>query len=746
MSKNIVTFGLILFTLVCSGQSLKYKDLVPLLPSYSPEQQKTTLKEFLLEDLDHPNANFRLALLYEQNYRKTDPLASYPYAMANAEQARIRFFKSRQVIDEREISRNNEYYAPIFNRYDAKGKPDVPFTLVQTKLTGGYDSADLFIRKMPAIYSSFTKSVNNYDQAVRLFAQITREYQSPEDLLLLHDAALDERLSQLKMRYDSCIYYLDNYLALTREYPLNGHRQEYKIHRIETYRLDGLLTRLNFLTNHIDLWNYAAWVDEVRKTVQTDIATLRHSIQNSYQSIESVLEKAQTATTDLLPTPVTLDKQMVYNLNHFDRQSALLALLEYKEFLQHWNIQNRGKQLDTISSDRNAEVYSGLIYSNRKADSLLQDFRSRISLARVNKHKDFVSAHFGGLPGIEKYALEEQKKIEETFKAYVDELRENITHRISVSEGFVTKENMLKAGRFNVPLLQQPATPEGLDQGILFTQFNRRNPDASAYVAGIYKPDKKKNLVATFVARINPDGKLGWFKEFSVSVDSAVQNDAHTYLGPVVLTQEGCAFVVRSLHATRGDAINTFIYVNEKGEEKIRTRIPETSYPRFIKYSEKTNSFLLTLKGVEERQNFAQSERIQLFAINVLGQLVWKKELEMTGTVTDLVSLIDGYLLTGNYMVMRDGNGKEFRTKVGSFECSPFLIKFNEQGDILTTKPIETPNSVYLQRVVKINDNSINLLCYPEKLDVGMTKTFAAEDRTIHILTNRLTQIVSVNY
>jgi hypothetical protein len=618
--------------------------------------------------------------------------------------------------------------------------------MVQSKLKGGYDSAELFLKKMPAIYSAFTKSVNNYDQSVRLFAQITREYQSPEDLLLLHDAALDNRLSQLKMRYDSSIYYLDNYLALTKDYPLSSHRQEYQIHRIETYRLDGLLTRLNFLTNHIDLWNYGSWVDEVRQMVQKEIVTLRNSVQKSYQAIQAVIEKVQAAPVDQLPLPVSLDKQMIYNLNHFDRQSVLLALLEYKEFQQHWDIQSRGKQLDTASSDRNAEVFSGLIYSNRKADSLLQDFRSRINQHQVSKHRDFVANAFGGLPGIEKYALEEQKKIEETFKDYVTQLRQNIIQHALISDAFLTKENLVKAGRLSVPLVLQPVTPEGLDQGILFTQFNRKNPDASAYVAGIYKPDKKKNLVSTFVARINPDGKLAWFKEFSVAIDSAVQNDAHTYLGPIALTQEGCAFVVRSLHATRGDAVNTFLYLNEKGEEKIRTRIPDTSYPRFIKYSEKSNSFVLTLKGMEERQNIEQSERIQLLSINVLGQLTWKKEVEITGTLTDLISLVDGYLLTGNYMIMRDGNGKEFRTKVGSFECSPFLLKFTEQGELIQSKPIETPYSVYLQRVVKINDNSVNLLCYPEKLDVALTKSFTEADRNIHILTNRLTQIVSANY
>jgi hypothetical protein len=285
-----------------------------------------------------------------------------------------------------------------------------------------------------------------------------------------------------------------------------------------------------------------------------------------------------------------------------------------------------------------------------------------------------------------------------------------------------------------------------LDQGILFTLFNKKNPDASAYVAGIYKPDKKKNLVSTFVVRINPDGRVAWFKDFAVSVDSAVVGDAHTYLGPVVLTQEGCAFLTRSIHSARGDVANTFHYITEKGEQKMRVRLAENGYPRFIKYSEKSNSFVMALKGTEEKQNYSLSESLVVMNINVLGETVWRKDLAFTGTLTDLISLADGYLVVGNYQILRDPSGKEFRTKVGAGECSPFVIKVNDQGEFVHVKPFETPHSVFVQRVVKISDNSVNLLGYAERLDVALSKSFTEADKPIHVMTNRLTQIVCTSY
>ena len=48
-------------------------------------------KEYLVEDLEHPNANFRLALVYEQNYKTADPLTQYAFAF-NARASQASFF------------------------------------------------------------------------------------------------------------------------------------------------------------------------------------------------------------------------------------------------------------------------------------------------------------------------------------------------------------------------------------------------------------------------------------------------------------------------------------------------------------------------------------------------------------------------------------------------------------------------------------------------------------------------------
>lgn len=744
--KNLITFLLIVWSAAAFGQRVKYRDLVVQLPTLSLEQQKNELKEYVSEDLDHPNANFRLALLYEHNYRNTDPLTSFAFTMANAEQARIRYLKARQVCDSREVDRNNEYYAPIFKMVDDKGRPSVPFATVSAKITGGYDSAGIFMEKMPPIYKAFTKSVNAYDQAVKIFALINISYQSPEDIYMLYDKELDTRFTNLKSSYDTCIAALNQYLALTKAYPLKSHQQTFQVKPIETYHLDGLITRLTFLTPTIELWDYGTWVDKTRKVVQSDVAELRKRLAETNEHLDQTLKKISTSSDTQMPGLTSINKQVAFTLNNFDRQSVIQSLMDYKQFKEQWDIENRSKIIDTALSVHNAEIYSSLIYANKKADTLLHELKSRITPAKMDKHKELITKLYGGPAGLEKFARDQDQHIKETFNDYAKELRANILADSSGANSLTNKDNSLRSGRFTVPLTKATATPEGLDQGLLFTQFNRKNPDGSAYIAGVYKPDKKKNLISTYLVRVNPDGKVGWLKDFSLPVDSAATGDANSYPGQVVLTKEGCAMIVRSVHTSRGDAQNHFVYLNEKGEDKIRMRLKEKSYPRFMLYSEKSGQFVLSFKGIEARQQYSTSENITTLAVNALGQQLWSQSVPFTGTITDVISVADGYILAGNFTSIKDLTGKEVRTKPGTAECNPFVIKLGERGEILQITPVVSSNSVYLSRLVKVSDNSINLIGYGVPLDVGMDKAFTASDKMIHVMSNRLAQVVCTTY
>ena len=711
--------------------------------SMSNNELKNSLKEFLSEELDHPNANFRLALVYEKNYKTGDGLINYDYVMANAQQAKLRFTKSKQLVDEREVNRNNEYYFPVFKMFDSKGKPDVPFAPVSKKMGDGYDSADLFINKMPAIYKSFTKSVNFYDQSVKLFADINSRFFSLDDLYLYYDADLDQQMESLKTSYDSAKFFLDQYLSLIKAYPIPHHKQQYSVKPIVTYRLDGLVTTLNFLTDKITIWDYDTWVTQVRKSVHTSISSLRNNLNQAEEKLDNSLSEIEKSGGSSVP--VKLDKQLIFNLNNYDKQSLALALLEYKTFKQSWLIQSKTFQPDTVFSDRNAEAYSSLIYINRNADTLANEISSRITKEKIGKHKDFILKYYGSSDGVKNYLRTEKEHIDKTFKEYTTKLREEVTGLVN-REVAANAAKQIRIGKWNISLQTSALTRAGLNKGEPITLQNKKSPDGSIFLSGVYRPDKKSKFFSSFLARVNPDGKPAWIKNFEYKKDSLSKvPDANNLLTAFELTREGCAALIRTSDTLKTFQRNTFIYYNDKGEEKIKRKLKEETFPRKLNYVEKTNSFMVVLKGLEEKNNYSSAEEVTLMNINALGDIQWSRKIETTGSFTDLINLTNGNLLIGNFLILKDTNGKEYRTQVSAKETNPYIVLINDKGDIVKIQPIQVPRSIAIAKVVKVNDSSIHLMGVEGTYESLDNAVFAPGESTIHLMINKNCQKIFSN-
>lgn len=717
------------------AQRIKYKDLFPMLSTLSQEETKTALKEYISEDLDHPNANFRLALIYESNYKKTDPLTHYEYAIANAEQARLRYIKSRQMVDDREVDRNNEYYFPLFKTFDAKGKPLVTFAQVQQKINNGYDSADLFILKLPTIYKAFTSSVSHYDQAVKIFSSVSSQFGSTEELLLLYDGSLDAKLDELKMHYDSANHFIKKYTELITEYPIRGYNQKYKIQPIKIFRLDGLQSRINFLTNNILLWDYGTWVDVIKSRANKDIADLRKRIKEQEEKLSQSLKQVSSVGPKEDFKPVLLDKQLMFSLGNADRQSIVQYLFQYKVYKQEYIRERRQIQIDTTSAEQKAQVYTRWLYSNLKADTLLNDVKSSATPLRIDKHKEFINTYYNGSSGIQTLVNDESVVLKADYKIQTT----SIQSAISSLQAQYAGENgkVIKAGNFSVPLYITPDDSLAMDN-FLHTTRLVKSSDGSLYAGGMYRPDKKSNNLMVYITKVRADGRSDWFKSFNLKADSLSKDAFDNFLGPMVLTKEGCALVIQASDVANLRKSNTLIYLSEKGEEKKRIKLNETGFPRYLVYNEILNGFVVALKGTDRFNDFTIKENMALLCYNVLGDLLWKREIALTGNVIKLVNLADGYGVIGNYLWLVDHTGQEHRTRSNLNEASPYFIKMKSSGDIAFVKTYNFNTPLLTGAVVKINDNSIHL----KAMKGAVTSSIAPEQLTSHIMINANGQVI----
>lgn len=726
--KKITTLLLLSLSLASFGQRMKYKELFPTLSDMSTSEQLSALRDFVASELDHPNANFRLALLHEKSYKQADPLTQFESVMAHAQEASKRYIKAKQLVTEQQVRSDNEYYAPIFGQVDAKGKLYAPFPLVQTKIQNGFDSANLIQQKLPAIYQAFTKSVNQYDKAVKLFAAINTTYKSEEDILMFFTVDFDVQLSELILLYDSSQIYFEQYKSLLTAYPLKKYKQRAAIKEITTYRLDGLINRMTFLENTVVFWNYRKWAEGIRDMHKKDIQPMLERLSDNERKIDEVLAKA---VGDASVKPAKIDKELIYNLNNYDKNSLALSLLRYKAFKQEWLLKTNAISTDTAFGVK-LELFSTLIQQNRVADSLHQLVKQNVNEESILKHKKFLDNFYNGSKGLDRLMADERAAIDKSLTDYQQVLKTELLRSSVATENILGK--FVKFGTSTVPLFTSDTIPSSLNNLTYVTTMRLVGADGGIYLTGVSKPDKKMNNLVPFVARVNPDGKPAWIQNITISIDSGVV-DTNGSIKAAVLTQEGCAFVVSSTHLTRSDKVNTLVYITEKKEEKLRKRLKDAMLIRKLLYVEGSNTFVMVMKGDQEIQNFSDQENCAMVSINVLGDLVWRRDVTLAGTFLDFIQVRDGFVMAGNFTWIRNTAGKELRTRLASGQSNPYLLKISERGDIQKILPLTSDKSVYADRLVKVNDGSINLLAYELTFDEAKAK--AVSDKPAkHVMVN----------
>jgi hypothetical protein len=690
----------------------KFKDVYPSIAQANDEEALPILNAYLATDLDHPSANLMMTLIYDRRYRASDVLTEHEKAIANAERARLRLSKCRAVVTEKDVRKNGGYYSHFSTGKDSKGREIVNYTNVNTAMVNKYDSIGVFLEKAPGIYRSFVNAVNTYDKSIKVFYQINSRYNSLDDLYLLYNDQLKDSLSLLKQSYDSTLYYLDSYKQQITEYPINNYQQDYHINDINTYRLSGLITQSEFLSNTIELWNYGKWVDDVNAIMGDDINVLRNDIVSYEKSINGSLVKAGSPANFDTFKPLSPNKELLFKLKKYDNRSLLASIFQYKDRMQYLKNKTHNRiyyDTATIVDHQSQYSYLGeMVNAYYDSDSVIKEVKSRVTHLSVSKHEDFMKIYYQGYTGVNAYIQKESEVIQKGFQEYIGSLREAIVDDILADT--VAIDQIVKFGRKKIPLaISKTFSIDSIQHGALAATHLKENTDGSKYTAGVHKSIKGMKNAIAYVARIGPDNKVAWYKEFNVEIDSAGA-DADNFITDIQLTPAGCAVIVRSVHRDNKSVLNSLIYVDEIGTEQLNRRLEESAYPRTINYSETTNSFILSFRGNEEFQVATKVLPTTLININVLGDLLWKVNYDFAGTIEKVINTNNGYIVAGNFTSKKDENGNPVRTKINESQTNIYLDFISSQGEVANTKLIKHGMSFYISEVVKVNDSNISLL------------------------------------
>jgi hypothetical protein len=640
------------------------------------------LFDFFKYNNDHPAANIQLALIFEERYKNAHLISDYQSAIGNAERTKLLFGRSRDLIDDRETRRNAWYYPNFTNEFKRNGKPEVEFDSVKVVFEKGLKEADSFLIHMPPIHNNFMKMVEQYDLATKNFVRINGDYNSLKDVYLLFDDQLESRFDLVKNSYDSTLYYFKKYQEAVEEYPPFDLEQKISINQIKTYRLDGLVIQTDFLVGDIGLWDYATWVDQVKKVIDSDISILRKDIETIEKKLDDSFAKMENWVPNDSINLDPVEKKSIYKIRKYDLNSPVANVFQYKD--DKLNLINEQKSLAVYDTAKDISFQVKLYTINRvfqqtvSLENDVKKYNSEIPNSNLNKNKDFYQKYYGGIDGIKAYFDAEAKDLLKIRSESAEKLRLQILDHLE--EPFSQEIPSYRGVEFEWQIPKYKY--DSLAKNIAFINHTKKNVNDLEYFSGFYF-DADSTPKAFYSAKM--EGNVKWYN----AVPSYYPNSKvwQKVMDINVVGGGDLNFLVYESHVDSLDFINRILVSDDKGE--IKNEIEVNTQEKPVELTSLRNSNL----------------QLALYQGDGLGDAVWPtsltvvrfhpdssdyfiKEIDINGKYNGVFQTQSGILITASsedmknlHVTLLDNDFNSLNNKTFSFEEAIDIIHHYQVSD-----------------------------------------------------------------
>lgn len=706
MKKYILFASVLSLALGLNAQKLeKYEDALPKILSSPSSGIAASMQRYIQDDPENSSIYFQLGVVYYDRYLSSDILTDYQYKFGNAKKTFTNMTLAQGLVDEKVIKKNQDYFLN-FGKYDSKGKLTVSWDTIQSAMVISISEVEKFIAGAPGVYESFTQSFTHYDKAHKQYTDLIGKYPTINDLYLLYNDEMDKAFETIKTEYEASIEAFGKYKAATDTFPI-GYNQQMIIKDLDVYRLDGLSSEINFLISEIPIWNYAKWVDETRAYIHENIDGLRSDLNSEELRINKVLASAQSDYIKESFVPLDISKEVLFTLRKFDLQSVIEPLFLYKESkhdLLHRQFQ-LGDLENAVDTDpaRKLYLYGEMINKIKKSDTLLLTIRTRNTRQTHEKYPDFLQTHYGGREGINSFARAESDQLSNLQLQYVNGVIDGVYNQLLDSSNIVSatyRKTILPLNPQKIPSLESLGSDA-------ITTHRLKNFDGSAFIGGMKKHADGYSIA--YVAGITKDGKVGWYNEYSLTLDSG-RVTANTHLTAMKAVPGGCSFVLHVNQQDYPQSQNQLMILDESGTVQLERQLEITSFPRSITYNDRNNSLLLTFFGRDQASDVFETGQLTLARYSILGDLIWQQSINGRLSTVDAVTTIDGYVAVGNFSQFRAPDGRMLRAGGNATDVGVFVMTITNNGEITRAYNLESNGPSFATNVYKVSEECINIL------------------------------------
>ena len=421
MKKAILLVIAVSISVCCAeAQSVKYKDLFFLLDTKKYDDAEPFLRQFLKEDknADHPNANFQMAMVYQEKAKKNDVLLETDILTANIDSAVTFYRNALTYIDEKELKRNDEYYQAYKRRDIRTGKFGIKLADVQFDIEKKIEALNDQKNKVSEAVGYHSKMVESYSAAQEKYKAIHDQSPTRKILYLRADANTLKTLDELKADYVHAVENFEKYKSSIGKISGAGYDQSLIRKEILDYSRDGQ-TPADYRADIINFWDYAVWVEKAVKIMKDEIFPLREkvvgydrkltaleetmlkdsvSVAGGLSALSPKLIVDQLAQYDPEPLPVA-----VFALRDADLRYRSL-LIDHKSYTDSVNVLYK---LDVLNNSLNAlndmdSIVNILIGKNLQEESKNYQYYIESQFENIEDFQSFVKGKLD-------YAIEQKR-------------------------------------------------------------------------------------------------------------------------------------------------------------------------------------------------------------------------------------------------------------------------------------------------------------------------------------------------
>lgn len=708
-------------------KNLKYKDVYKAVVERSKEEAYSMLLTYQKQHPHHANTYFQLGLIaqyWSKDYDALTDIKAVKYFIYNTN---LYYGLANLKADEKNVRKNKDYYKNVNELKEIeKLKLEDVKSFVDVKLAANKE----YKKNIEIVTNYFNRSIAHYNNCVRIFKDINQQHMKIKNIYLTADDKFIEKLDNLANSFDSTIFYLQNYQTALKNYPIKDYHQKYKLFPIETYRLEGL-TGTDFLKDEIHLWNYGAWVKDLKAVLGNDISQLRKDINNANKDLDRYIKKisnSKSYKSDFKEYKV--DEKLINRVGKFDYNSLLVPLFKYKEAKEAFMAKTKSpvnNPKDTTNSYNNiqkARYYIDLLKSKQYADSLNNVFIRNISEDGLKKYTRFFEDNYGGQAGLVNYSQSEvvflNKELDKAFGNF--------------------KNYLLRELLFQNPIITLPYRKSNIELKIVnqlfaeaesgkyyITSFSKDN-SGNYYAAGYIK--QRNPGVSAFVLKTSKLDRIEWLKIYPIRKTS---DDYGAY---IQATETGCELLVTSIKNT--EIQNHIIRIDNTGKQIIKKGIDIGLVPRYFNYDEINQDYLIAFKGMAVDDFDCLSDNLVINSYNGSSFTEnWSSILNIKGNLVNIIKMNESLFVFTNFTKFAAGS-KIISSKAGvqNNETNSLLFVLNNSGQTEQTVPYSSELPFFIAKALKINSNTINLFGFNQVLI--STRTAKKEDfaKPIFLLVN----------